>query len=217
MADTVPVVEVADDSRRPRVRSPDRERRARHVLVGTIVGAEHLPDLLVSSLRPKIEIDLPDRGHEAVRVIRGPCRAVLVLGLDHIGLPGVWGQRLPEPLRDVLERHSRPVGAHGGDRRGEGSHHADRPAAVDGVLPERRVRLRVNPADERGNVVGMKVGQPAATAVGEESDAGAFFFATTTSVPSVLLVDAARAGCAPARRRHPVAHSCRDPRRTRRR
>ena len=74
----VPVVEVADDGDRLRGRGPDGERGAAHAVELAHVRAEPLPQLLVAALADQVQVELADRGQEAVRVLGGDLVAAVV-------------------------------------------------------------------------------------------------------------------------------------------
>ncbi|GAX59019.1 hypothetical protein SO3561_10596 [Streptomyces olivochromogenes] len=65
----VPVAEVPADPDPLGVGCPDREAGAGHALVGQGMSPERPPQLLVASLADQMEIDLAQRGQEAIRVV----------------------------------------------------------------------------------------------------------------------------------------------------
>ena len=152
----VPGIEVADDAGRLRVRSPDRETRAHHVLVRPVVRAEHLPDLLVTPLAPEVQVGRADAWHETVGVAGNPLGRVVVTGLQLVGLARPRRDALPQSPVDVLQGDPGAVGSDGRDRLRERAHRSDEEVVADGVLAEGIVWMRVAPLDERGDVVGMQ-------------------------------------------------------------
>ena len=68
---SLPHVEVADDSNRPRIGRPHGEGGAGHVAkhrgVELHVGAEHIPQPLVAALANEVQVQLAERRQEAVR------------------------------------------------------------------------------------------------------------------------------------------------------
>lgn len=77
-----------------RVRRPDRETGAGHPLVHHRLRTQGPPQLLVASLAEQMEIELPERGQEAVRV------------LGVLNRPLVRDEQ-PVRLRDRAQRHQR--------------------------------------------------------------------------------------------------------------
>ncbi len=173
MAEAAPAVEVAHDAHGLRVRRPDAEARAVDALVRAVVGAEHLPQLLVAALGPQVEVDLADARNEAVGVVGQPVGPAVVGGAHGVGLALVEPARqeaVPESVGVMGERVLGAVGAHDRDARGERAHDAHEPAALDVPLPERLVRLRVAALDERAAVVGVQRGR--ADRLGSDIDRG---------------------------------------------
>src|SRR6185312_6761187 len=151
VADAVPAVEVADDARGRRVRGPDAEARARDLLVWAEVSAEDLPELFVPALAPEVEVDVAHRWHEAVRVVGDPVRAVVVAGLERVRLAVSGGEALPQPFCKVRQGDAAGIRPHRGHRCRERSQGPDDEAAVDGMLPEGLVWIRMAAAGDRGD------------------------------------------------------------------
>ena len=140
----VPRVEVADDAHAASVWRPDRERGAGHALVHPRVRAEVSPQRAMQALSEQVQIDVAQRGPEAVRVVdHEGVLAVLDLEPVRERAPAVRGElRLEQPVllrsprddaRAAVEHdgHGRRVGTKGAD---------DRPVTVV-VQPEEAVRV----------------------------------------------------------------------------
>ena len=147
VADTVPVVEVADDAHGLGVGRPDRERRAGDVThdarVGAHVRTEHVPQLLVTTLTDEVEVDLAERRHEAVRVVPALLRAVLV-GCEDAVVGHVLARGGAHPDALVLVCELDALIAHlDGDRACHRTHDTERDDAVGNVSAEDAVRVAV--------------------------------------------------------------------------
>ena len=110
-----------------------------------------MPELLVAPFAPEVEVDLADARHEAVRVIRGPGRAVAVGRLEPVALPGAGREALPESRGSVGQSDARAVRADGGDGLGERSHGADDVAVARRMLTEPVVWSRMPTGGEFGD------------------------------------------------------------------
>ena len=158
---TVPVVEVADDARGLRMRCPDREACSDDVLVRTVVRAQHVPQLLVTSFAPQIEIHVADGRDEAIRVVSHPARRPFVAGFECVRLAGAGRETLPQSVGRVFERDARAILLHGSHGLGERSHRADHEAIDPGdrgrMLTKRVMRIRVPPLHQCQHVIGVEV------------------------------------------------------------
>ncbi len=134
----VPEVEAPRDPHAPRVRRPHRETRAGHALVGQDVRAEHPPQLLVPALADQVQVQLAERGQEAVGVL-GLVDGAVVGHEQPVG--GDLGER-EEPGEEavpVVVQLGPQICADHGDRLRvraegpEGDAAGDRVAAEDGV------------------------------------------------------------------------------------
>jgi hypothetical protein len=153
----VPEVEVAHHRDRAGGRRPHAERRAAHAVDLPDVRAEARPQRLVAALPDQMQVELADRGQEAVRVV----------DRDGAGLPVVDLQAVVErqlgTFDDALEHAAgvdrgeidrlaaRRQDAHGG---GGGAERADHHAAVAGVGAEDVVGSGVLAAHEPLEVCG---------------------------------------------------------------
>src|SRR5690606_40141414 len=93
----VPGVAVADHPNGPGMRRPHDESGALDALVLLEMRTEDVPELLVTPLAPQEQIDLADRGHEAVGVVCHPVGPVWIAGQEARGLPGSGVAGLPQP------------------------------------------------------------------------------------------------------------------------
>lgn len=148
----VPVVEVPGDPHPLRVRRPDGEAGARDALVDHRVGAERAPQLLVPALADEMQVEIAERGQEAVRVPR----------LDLVGVRPVRAvpheqrvrrhlaprQQSGEETVAVVVQRDAQVGADDRHGRRVRAQRADDHAAPGGVGAEDTVRVVVRPAEQ---------------------------------------------------------------------
>ena len=218
VADAVPVVEVADYPCRRGVWCPHAEAGSRHVFVRAEVCAEHLPELFVAALPPEVEVDFAHGGNEAVRVIRGPVRAVGVTGFERVCLAVAGGEALPQAVGEVLEGDAGAIRLHRGYRGRERPQRTDHEAAIVCVLAQRCVGLRVSSLDDRRDQARVQLRTVCPLSRSASSECGALPPSSVEecppvccSSPSTCPSQTRRAGCAPARRKRRAARSCRCP------
>ncbi len=140
----VPRVEVADDADRARRRGPDGERHALDAVDLEHVRAELLVELLVAPLAGQVEVDLPQRGQERVRVAHRERPALAVLDVELVAQRQSRARhRALEDAAGVAQLELDRVAAlgSGDDLGGVGPVGADHHAAVLGMRAEQPVRL----------------------------------------------------------------------------
>jgi hypothetical protein len=117
MRAAVPVVEVAHQPDALSARRPDGERRAVDLpgqpVVATSVSAEDFPELLVAALADEVQVDLAERGQEAVGVVQTARRPVVGDLEAVVGHVRTGHHTRPDPAVLVLQLVPVIADAHG--------------------------------------------------------------------------------------------------------
>ncbi len=108
MAPSVPVVEIAQHAHLPRVRRPDRERRAVDTVDRRRVRTEFLEDAQVVSLDQQMNVQLAEHRSEPVRVLEVVLLAVV--GLDAKAILERLLAALDDSREEPLVAHARQIG-----------------------------------------------------------------------------------------------------------
>ena len=155
----VPVVEIAGDPDSLGVRSPDSEAGAGHALMDHGLGAERPPQFLMSALTDEMQVELPERGQESVRILhlqlvdllrRRPVRLGDVAVADEQRVGGYLVQRQDtgeEAVTVVVECGPAVPGDHG-DRVRVGTQRPEGHTARNRVRPQQPVRIVVRAAEQ---------------------------------------------------------------------
>ena len=152
----VPAIEVADDPNAARVRRPHAEADAGRALVRARVRPEDVVEPLVRALGDQVQVDVPERRREAIRVVELPGVAVGEAEADAIReLPGPQVRHEPRPQAVAHGLHRRDAAVRRDEPRGvgigmEGAN--DRPVGGR-VRAEDRVRVVVLTAREAGGLL----------------------------------------------------------------
>ena len=149
MRDAVPVVEVADQADRACRRGPDGEGGAGDALVLSNVCTQQLIELLVSTLADQMQVELPERRRERVRIGLGERAGRAVVDLELVAKRQLGA--LDHALEDacLIDLPQRCVVVGQGVWRPQDRDHADRTRAQRAdhhavwhrVGPEDRVRV----------------------------------------------------------------------------
>jgi hypothetical protein len=158
----VPAIEIADHADARGVGRPDGEGDAAHTLEPTLVRAEAAVDLLMLLFGPQIQIQLPDRGREAVGILDDESLARGIMHFQAISedrsapLDRQLEQAGFRPLRHRARRLAIDEQKDGG---GIGPIGAHDDALAGGMRAQNRVGVMVAQSQQRGEFGGIDVSE----------------------------------------------------------